>query len=213
MDFKKLRDKMVFEQIYKRGIDNQDILDAFIDVPRHLFLPEDKRGVAYEDYPVSIGEGQTISQPYMVALMLKLLEVAPGMKVLEIGTGSGYQAAILSALGVNVYSIEIIESLAQRAKKTISELNYAVNIKVGDGALGWEEEAPFDRIIVSAACSDVVSEWKKQLRPGGLIVLPLGGFLHQYLVVVAKSDEYTFTQKEFCQCVFVPLTGEHGYKD
>lgn len=213
MDFEKLRNTMVYEQIYRRGIDDQNIISVFTDIPRHIFVPEDKQGLSYEDYPVSIGENQTISQPYMVALMTKSLCVEPGMKVLEIGTGSGYQAAILAALGVDVYTIEIVPALAEKAKKAIASLGYTANFRVGDGGLGWPEEAPFDRIIISAAAEKVPDEWVKQLKVGGLIVVPLGGFLHQYLTTIERPNEYDVVKKEICQCVFVPLTGIYGRKD
>jgi len=213
MDFEKLRDKMVYDQIYRRGIDDQKIISVFTDIPRHIFVPEDKQSLSYEDYPVSIGEGQTISQPYMVALMTKSLAVDPGMKVLEIGTGSGYQAAILSALDVDLYTVEIVPVLAERAKRTIDSLGYKVHSRIGDGGLGWPEEAPFDRIIVSAVAEKVPDEWIKQLKVGGLIVMPLGGFLHQYLTTIEKTSEYDIVKKEICQCVFVPLTGLYARKD
>ena len=136
MDFEALRNTMVYEQIYRRGIDDQNIISVFTDIPRHIFVPEDKQSLSYEDYPVSIGENQTISQPYMVALMTKSLCIELGMKVLEIGTGSGYQTAVLCALGADVYTIEIIPALSEKAKKAVGSLGYKAHFRVGDGGLG-----------------------------------------------------------------------------
>jgi len=212
MDFAKLREKMVYEQIFRRGIDDQNILNAFTDVERHLFVPEDKRSVSYEDYPIPLSCGQTISQPYMVALMIKALCLSPGMKVLEIGTGSGYQAAVLCAMGADLYTIEINEVLAKSAQDLLKALGYNCKAVVGDGGLGWPEQIVFDRIIVSAATDKAPKEWGNQLKSGGLIVAPIGGFLHQYLAVFEKQNEYDLIRKDICQCVFVPLSGKYGRK-
>ncbi|MCP4653175.1 MAG: protein-L-isoaspartate(D-aspartate) O-methyltransferase [Candidatus Omnitrophica bacterium] len=213
MDLDKMKNNMVYKQIFKRGIDDQRILDAFTDVNRHLFVPKGDWEVAYEDYPITIGDGQTISQPFMVAFMIKTLEVEPGMKILEIGTGSGYQSAILATLGADVYTVEIVHSLAKKALETLNSLGYRVHSKVGDGGLGWLQHAPFDRIIVSAGTPQITDYWKQQLKVGGMMVVPVGGFLHQYLVVLSKESEYDFKEKELCQCVFVPLRGEHGHQE
>ena len=139
MDFEKARDKMVYEQIYKRGITDQTMIDVFTNIPRHLFVPVDKQNVSYEDYPVSIGDGQTISQPYIVALMIKALQIEPGMRVLEIGCGSGYLSAVMSALGARVYAVEIVPTLAQKAKETLDSLGFEVDILVADGGLLQED--------------------------------------------------------------------------
>jgi len=213
MDFDSLREDMVKNQLLKRGIKNKKVIEAFLNVPRHLFIPEEFRKSAYLDSPVSIGEGQTISQPYIVALMTELLEIKDNDKILEVGTGSGYQSAILSYMGAKVYSIERIEKLAKRAKEVLDSLGYKVNIKIGDGTLGWEEEALFDKIIVTAASPTISPHWKSQLKIFGRIVLPLGEGFYQDLVVVDKISESEFNQKSICGCVFVPLIGKYGCKD
>lgn len=212
-DFKALREKMVSEQILKRGIDTPKILEAFNTIPRHLFVPPDQKKFAYSDCPLSIGKGQTISQPYMVALMTQVLEVSPGMHVLEVGTGSGYQAAILFFLGAIVYSIERIPALAKRAKSLFDSLGYKIEIKVGDGTLGWPEYAPYDRIIVAAASLYTPPPLIEQLNIGGRVVIPLGQRFHQNLVVLHKLSKDRVKEENICGCVFVPLIGEHGYKE
>jgi len=213
MNFDSLREDMVKNQLLKRGIKNKKVIEAFLNVPRHLFIPEEFRKSAYLDSPVSIGEGQTISQPYIVALMTELLEIKDNDKILEVGTGSGYQSAILSYMGAKVYSIERIEKLAKRAKEVLDSLGYKVNIKIGDGTLGWEEEALFDKIIVTAASPTISPHWKFQLKISGRIVLPLGEGFYQDLVVVDKISESEFNKKSICGCVFVPLIGKYGCKD
>jgi protein-L-isoaspartate(D-aspartate) O-methyltransferase len=212
-NFDKLRENMVYNQIIRRGITDDKLLNAFREVPRHLFVPLFKRSFAYEDYPISIGEGQTISQPYIVALMTQLCEITKGEKVLEIGTGSGYQAAIIAYLGGEVYTIERIASLAKKAKETLYSLNFKVKIKVGDGSLGWPEYAPYDKIMVTAASPSVSPCWQEQLKIGGRIVLPLGEGMHQDLTVVEKISHSELKKKTVCGCVFVPLIGSYGYKE
>jgi protein-L-isoaspartate(D-aspartate) O-methyltransferase len=212
MDFDSQREQMVSEQILGRGIRDQQVLDAFRNVPRHLFVPQENREFAYQDYPLPIGENQTISQPYIVALMTQELEVKKGDKVLEIGTGSGYQAAILNHLGAKVYSVERVPSLAEKASETLHSLGYDVEVKAGDGTLGWEENSPYDRIIVTAAAPVICSPWIEQLKIGGKIVLPLGMPLHQELTVVKKVNEGDVEKSVVCGCVFVPLIGKYGYK-
>ncbi|MCM8787076.1 MAG: protein-L-isoaspartate(D-aspartate) O-methyltransferase [Candidatus Omnitrophica bacterium] len=212
-DFDKLRERMVKEQIFCRGIKDKRILEAFRNVPRHLFVPESQLRFSYIDSPLPIGEGQTISQPYIVALMSWLLDVQPSQKVLEIGTGSGYQAAILAYLGTKVYSIERIASLAERAERVLTQLGYNnVEITVGDGSLGWPQYSPYDRVIVTAASPSILDSWRQQLKIGGKIVLPVEYGLYQMLVVVDKISETEFSQKQICECVFVPLIGKYGYK-
>jgi protein-L-isoaspartate(D-aspartate) O-methyltransferase len=213
VDFKKLREEMVYNQIFKRGINDPRILEAFNGVSRHLFVPENKRNLAYEDYPLPVGEGQTISQPYIVALMTQALEIKEQDKVLEIGTGSGYQVAILSYLGAKVYSVERIASLAAKARESLNVCGYQVQISVGDGTLGWSEYSPYDKIIVTAASPLISPFWLEQLKIGGKLVLPLGGSLYQDLTVVEKVAEGDIRQRTVCGCVFVPLIGKYGYKE
>ncbi|MCM8771321.1 MAG: protein-L-isoaspartate(D-aspartate) O-methyltransferase [Candidatus Omnitrophica bacterium] len=210
MDDTALRIRMVKEQLLGRDINDERVLAAFQKVPRHLFVPEDFQKNAYEDYPLPIGEGQTISQPYMVALMTQLLCLSGEEKVLEIGTGSGYQAAILAELSKEVYTIERFETLANNAKKVLLKLGYAnVNVRVGDGTQGWPEEAPFDRIIVTAASPHIPHPLIEQLKDPGLLVIPLGEAFSQILTVVYK-DKAKIRQEEICGCVFVPLVGKYA---
>jgi len=204
---------MVKHQIVLRGITEPRVVEAFSSVPRHLFIPQYRQVFAYNDYPVSIGEGQTISQPYIVALMTQLLDVSQGQKVLEIGTGSGYQAAIFSHMGAKVYSIERIDSLAQKAKETLDSLGYDVEVYVGDGTLGWPQHAPYDRIIVTAASPQISPCWGEQLAVGGKIVLPLGNLFYQTLTVGEKTVEGEIKAKAHSGCVFVPLIGKYGYRE
>jgi protein-L-isoaspartate(D-aspartate) O-methyltransferase len=213
MNFEVLRKRMVEEQLVPRGIRNRKVLDAFLKVERHKFVPQELLGSAYADYPLPIGEGQTISQPYIVALMTECLDLSGQEKVLEIGTGSGYQAAILAELASEVYSIERFSALARRAEDTLLELGYAnIKIKVDDGTLGWEEFAPFDRIIITAAAPRIPLPLSEQLAENGKLVLPLGETFTQVLTVVEKKkDKLESTQ--VCGCVFVPLVGKYGYKE
>jgi protein-L-isoaspartate(D-aspartate) O-methyltransferase len=213
MDFDGLREKMVREQIEKRGIAGQRILDAFRQVPRHLFIPQDYRHLAYQDYPLPISEGQTISQPYMVALMTVVLDPIENEKILEIGTGSGYQAAILAYLGAKVYSIERITALAAQAKDLLNSLGHSVEVKAGDGTLGWQENSPYDKIIVTAAAPVVSPDWIEQLKEAGKIVIPLGGAFSQDLTVIEKKDKKNIKQTSICGCIFVPLIGKYGQKE
>jgi len=212
MDFAVLRKRMVQEQLVGRGIKDSRVLDAFEKVERHLFVPAEIRGSSYGDFPVAIGEGQTISQPYIVALMTECLGLAGAEKVLEIGTGSGYQTALLALLAREVYSVERIDALAQRAGRLFDELGYA-NIKsqVSDGTLGWPEEAPFDRIMVTAASPHVPLPLTEQLKDGGKLILPLGDNFSQVLTLVDK-DNGKLKSAQICPCVFVPLVGKFGWK-
>lgn len=212
-EFKKLREEMVRDHIMARGIADERIIEAFREVCRHHFVPLNNRPFSYQDSPLPIGESQTISQPYIVALMTQSLEIKKGHKVLEIGTGSGYQAAILAHLGAEVFTVERIPSLAKQAEETLDFLGYKVNVKVGDGTLGWPEHAPYDRIIVTAASPSVSPHWIEQLVDGGRIVVPMGGLWHQELVVVEKVGPGDIRQESICGCVFVPLIGEYGYKE
>lgn len=199
---------MVEEQIAGRGVENTAVLDALRQVPRHLFIPESVRDQAYEDYPLPIGEGQTISQPYIVALMTQLADLGPNDKVLEIGTGSGYQAAVLSRLAREVYSIEILEPLGRRAAGILRRLGYDnVHVRVGDGYGGWPEEAPFDAILVTAAAPDQVPRpLEEQLKVGGRMVIPVGKYF-QDLVVLTRTPEGK-VRRSVIPVRFVPMTGE-----
>jgi len=174
-DWQEDRARMVNEQLKARDIRSERVLDAMLKVPRHLFIPESARGGAYGDFPVPIGNAQTISQPYIVAFMTQALDVGPGDRVLEIGTGSGYQAAVLSVLAKEVFSIEIIEPLADRARATLTDLGYRnIQVRAGNGYLGWPEHAPYDRIIVTAAPDEVPPALVEQLKIGGLMAIPVG---------------------------------------
>lgn len=187
------------------------VLDAMRRVPRHALVPEEMRPYAYEDRPLRIGYGQTISQPYIVALMTDLLAVESDDVVLELGTGSGYQAAVLAELVREVYSIEIIEPLAERAKGALAELGYTnISVRAGDGYYGWEEHAPFDAIVVTAAASHIPPPLLAQLRPGGRMVIPVGAsFLVQNLMLVEKDAAGAVTVTLLLPVRFVPLTGGH----
>jgi protein-L-isoaspartate(D-aspartate) O-methyltransferase len=198
---------MVREQIEGRGIRDPRLLEAMREVPRHRFVPAVYRPLAYTDQPLPIGEGQTISQPYIVALMTSLLELQGGEKVLEVGTGSGYQAAVLSRLAGEVYTIEILPTLAWRAKQVLEGLGYTnVRVRVGDGFFGWPEAAPFDAIVVTAAAPRLPQPLWEQLAEGGRIVLPLGAGRNQRLVRFRKVDGRRI-QEDFTEVLFVPMTG------
>ncbi len=211
--YQKARERMVNTQIAARGIRDPRVLAAMRKVPRHLFVDEALKDQAYGDYPLPIGEGQTISQPYIVALMTEALELKGPEKVLEVGTGSGYQAAILAELARWVYSIERYPSLAQRAKRILEKLGYHnVIIKVGDGTKGWPEAAPFDAIIVTAAGPKIPEPLLAQLKDGGRLVMPVGDEWSQYLIKVTKKGDELI--KENLGAVrFVKLVGEYGFKE
>jgi protein-L-isoaspartate(D-aspartate) O-methyltransferase len=205
-----LRERMVERQILARGIADQAVLDAMRRVPRHEFVPEDLRHAAYEDHPLPIGEGQTISQPYIVALMTEVLHLLPGERVLEIGTGSGYQAAVLAELTDQVYTIEILEDLGKRGEETLQRLGYSrVRVKIGDGYLGWEEHAPYDAIMVTCAPDHIPQPLVDQLVEGGRMVIPVGRGYRQELYLVEKQ-EGQIRQTDIIPVLFVPMTGEHG---
>lgn len=204
---------MVRDQLMPRGINDPRVLAAMRKVPRHRFMEEALWGEAYGDYPVPIGERQTISQPYIVALMTQALELKGQEKVLEIGTGSGYQAAILAELSRKVYSIERIRSLFLRARKIFDELKYFnIVLKVYDGTLGWPEESPFDAIIVTAASPDIPAPLLEQLAPKGRMVIPVGDRYSQTLKKITRTDE-GFEEEDLGGVRFVSLIGEHGWKD
>lgn len=203
------RQRMVKEDIAGRGIDDARLLEAMLKVERHLFVPEHYRHLAYADRPLPIGEGQTISQPYIVALMTYHLRLRPEDRVLEIGTGSGYQAAVLAELAKEVYSIEIIEPLAKQAAERLLALGYQnVTVRCGDGFFGWPEHAPFDAIIVTCAPPSIPERLVEQLKDGGRMILPLGrDRFHQVLTLVTKEDGKV-TSRAITDVVFVPMTGE-----
>ncbi len=212
-DFTKERDRMVDEQIVSRGVRDPRVLAAMGKVPRHEFMPEALRAQAYGDHAMPIGEGQTISQPYIVALMTELLELKSTDRVLEIGTGSGYQAAVLSELCEKVFTIERVKTLADKARAILDRLGCRnVAMKVYDGTYGWKEMAPFDAIIVTAAAPDVPSALIEQLREGGRLVIPVGERFTQVLKKVIKSPAGLVTQTSI-PCMFVPLIGAHGWKE
>ncbi len=200
---------MVRTQMARRGIKDEDVLEAMRQVPRHRFVPDDQRKYAHADRPLPIGQGQTVSQPYIVAFMTDLLDVEAGDKVLEIGTGSAYQAAVLSELTPYVYSIEIIRTLARQAGERLDGLGYrTVQTKRADGYYGWEEHAPFDAIIVTAAAGHVPPPLVKQLKAGGKMVIPVGGVYEtQHLVVVSKDEDGRVRSRSVLAVLFVPMTG------
>jgi protein-L-isoaspartate(D-aspartate) O-methyltransferase len=209
-----LRRRMVREQIEARGVREVRVLDAMERVPRHLFVPEALRARAYEDGPLPIGGGQTISQPYIVAFMSEALRTRPQDRVLEIGTGSGYQAAVLATLVAEVFSIEIRPELARQAADRLRELGYHnVSVRAGDGHLGWPEQAPFDAIIVTAAPNEVPQRLVEQLRPGGRMVIPIGleeG--EQHLLRITRTQEGV-ERETLLPVRFVPMTGGLGRGD
>ena len=203
---------MVEEQLIPRGIRDPKILRAFLDVPRHEFIPEAGREEAYADYPLPLAEGQTISQPYIVALMTAALRLGGGERVLEIGAGSGYQAAILSRLAREVYSIERVGALAERARRALERLGYRnVRVILGDGTLGWAEAAPYEAIIVTAGAPHVPAPLVDQLAEGGRLVIPVGGGYSQELLALTKENG-EIVEERMGGCVFVPLVGEQGWR-
>lgn len=209
--YRLLREEMVQGQLLTRGINNQAVLAAFKKVPRHRFVPAALSESAYLDRPLAIGCGQTISQPFMVALISQLLEIKPGDKVLEVGIGSGYQAAILLEMGAKVYGIERQAFLSQKAGQILSCLGYSLEIKTGDGSLGWKEFSPFDKIVVSAAASAFPPSLIKQLKAKGIIVAPLGPKNFQQLTKGVKNNQDQISPDSACNCVFVPLIGKEGW--
>lgn len=212
-DFQKLRDLMVETQLIPRGIRDNGVLDAMRKVPRHLFMDESQWSRAYDDMALPLGEGQTISQPYMVAVMTELLELTGKETVLEIGTGSGYQAAVLAELSSSVYSIERIQSLSDRTREIIRSLGYEnIHLKVGDGTLGWPEAAPFDRILITAGAPEIPEPLIRQLLEGGIIVAPVGDRFSQQLVRITKRNG-KLERAYHTPCVFVPLVGKHGWRE
>lgn len=202
-----MREKMVSEQIVRRGVSDKLVLSAMRKVQRHDFVPAERKREAYEDRPLPIGEGQTISQPYIVALMTELLGLKGGEKVLEIGTGSGYQAAILAEIAKEVYTIEIVESLAKSAEERLKAIGYKnITVKWGDGYRGWTEYAPFDGVIVTAAPDHIPQPLVDQLKVGGRMVIPVGDYF-QELKLLTKTEDGVMV-KNVIPVMFVPMTGE-----
>jgi protein-L-isoaspartate(D-aspartate) O-methyltransferase len=207
---KKEREKMVAEQIQARDVKDANVLNAMRVVPRHAFIPDNVQRYAYGDHPLPIGFEQTISQPYIVAFMTEALELRPNSKVLEIGTGSGYQAAVCAEIAAEVYTIEIVEGLAKSAQERLKDLGYPnVSVKAGDGYFGWPEKAPFDAIIGTAAAERIPPPLIEQLKPGGRMILPYetnAGF--QYLVLITKDQKGNLSKRSVLPVRFVPMTGE-----
>ena len=203
------RAAMVRDQIERDGVSDPRVLAAMREVPRHLFVSPSFRGKAYEPYPLPIGEGQTISQPYVVAFMTQILRLKESDRVLEVGTGSGYQAAVAAKLAAEVYSVEILESLAARSRRTLSDLGFGnVVVRQGDGYYGWEEKAPFDAIIVTCAGGHVPPSLLRQLGNGGRMIMPVGGpFMTQNLVFIEKDARGAITHRNVLPVAFVRLLG------
>ncbi len=212
-DYSKLRERMVQRQIAGRGVRSEKVLNAMRKVPRERFLPKGQGVWAYDDAPLPIGDGQTISQPYIVAYMTEALALDGGEKVLEIGTGSGYAAAVLAEIAADVYTIERIDGLAIMARAVLGNLGYQnVHVRQGDGTLGWPEHAPFDGIVVTAGGPDVPDTLKDQLKIGGRLVMPIGeSTWYQELVRVTRITEAEFDTEDLVPVRFVPLIGEEGW--
>jgi len=212
MNLENARKRMVESQIVARGINDSRLIDALLKVPRHFFVEEAMAIQAYSDSPLPIGEKQTISQPYMVALMTELLHLNGSEKVLEIGTGSGYQTAILAQLAARVYTIERIRSLALKARRALDSLGFLnINIRTEDGSCGWQDEAPFDAIVVTAGAPDVPRCLIDQLDKGGRLVIPVGNQSEQALVRFTKGVDGVVTREDFVNCRFVKLIGQFGW--
>ena len=214
MNFEIARKRMVEAQVIARGIRDRRVIEAMQKIPRHLFVEEAMAAQAYNDNPLPIGEKQTISQPYMVALMTELLGLKGKEKVLEIGTGSGYQAAVLAVLAERVCTMERIRPLAMRARKVLDGLGLLnVNIRVADGTCGWDEEAPFDAILVTAGAPEIPETLVAQLAVGGRLVLPVGDQFSQTLVRIVRQQDGSCTIEDSIGCRFVKLIGRHGWEN
>lgn len=212
MDYAIARRRMVEKQIRERGIFDPLVLEAMLQVPRHRFVEEALVSQSYSEYPLPIGDKQTISQPYIVAAMTAALALMGGEKVLEIGTGSGYQTAVLSCIASRVYTVERIPVLARRARRILDEIGCRnVNNKLADGTLGWVEAAPFDAIIVTASAPSVPSGYLAQLAPGGRLVIPVGDREGQKLKRFIRGKNENFLEEDLLDCRFVPLVGQFGW--
>ena len=207
-----LRNKLV-ELLREKGIPNEDVLTAIGRIPRHGFVESAFADSAYEDRPLPIGDGQTISQPYTVAAQTSLLQVKPRMKVLEIGTGSGYQAAVLCEMGCKVFSIERIRNHHNAARKVLEELGYRPRLKWGDGSAGWRTYAPFDRILVTAGSPGIPNPLKEQLAVGGRLIIPFGNRKQQEMGIVTRISNTEFKIERKGSFAFVPMIGQHGWQD
>lgn len=212
-DFTIARKRMVEDQVIGRGIKDRRVIDAMLKVPRHKFVEEALEGKAYQDAPLPIGEKQTISQPYMVAVMSEALALDGSETVLEVGTGSGYQAAVLALLADRVFSLERIPSLARRARKVLDGCGFSkVNIRVADGTHGWQDMAPFQAIIVTAGAPEVPQNYLDQLAIGGRLVIPVGDRDTQVLLRITRTGEREYQEEKMLGCRFVPLIGNHGWE-
>lgn len=212
IDFTNDREELL-RQLHRKGIRDNSVLKAINSVAREAFVHPMSLLKSYEDISLPIGLGQTISQPYTVARMTELLELSAGMRVLEIGTGSGYQAAVLSAMGMEVWTIERHEELSTTASQLLTSLGYDVTCRVSDGTLGWSENSPFDRIVVTAGAPLISQELKSQIRVGGLIVAPVGSKTNQEMIRLTKMKNGVFQEENFGSFKFVPLVGEFGWKE
>jgi protein-L-isoaspartate(D-aspartate) O-methyltransferase len=203
------RSAMVRDQIARRGVENKRVLAAMRRVKRHLFVPSRHQASAYDDHPLPIGKKQTISQPYIVAFMTEALRLPSGARVLEIGTGSGYQAAVLGEVAKEVYSIEIVPELGKQARKLLKRLGYRnVHVRIGDGYAGWPKKAPFDGVILTAAPVSIPHPLIKQLKKGGALVAPVGASGNQRLIRITKSKDGTIRREHLMDVRFVPMTGQ-----
>lgn len=212
MDYSIARRRMISQHVVARGVTDPNVIRVMSEVPRHLFVEEALQSQAYTDYALPIGEKQTISQPYMVAVMTEALQLKGGERVLEVGTGSGYQAAVLSRLVAHVYSVERIASLARRARRILDQIGSSnVHIQVGDGTSGWNDQAPFDAIIVTAGAPGVPEDYRAQLAIGGRLVIPVGDSEVQVLKRITRIAEDRFEEEDLLGCRFVPLIGQHGW--
>lgn len=206
------RQEMVDRQIRARGVNDRRVLAAMLKVPRHLFVPDELQDMSYEDTPLPIRFDQTISQPYIVAFMTEALKLGPADKVLEVGTGSGYQAAILAELAGEVYSIEIVRPLGEQAAGRLEKMGYKnVHVRIGDGSKGWPEEAPFDAIIATAAPGDIPETLVKQLKPGGRMVIPVGTIFQELFLITKTKDGYD--KKALLPVKFVPMVTPYEHKN
>ena len=213
-DFAIARRRMVEKQLIARGITDKRVIDAMLKVPRHKFVEEALEGQAYQDGPLPIGERQTISQPYMVAVMSEALELNGSETVLEVGTGSGYQAAVLAVLADRVFSLERIPFLARRARKVLDGCGFSkVNIRVADGTQGWRDMAPFDAIVVTAGAPEIPQSYLDQLAVGGRLVIPVGDRVSQVLMRITRTEKDKYLEERLLGCRFVPLIGNHGWQD